>query len=111
MVSDCGKPEWVEMDFVISKIENKRPEKPNKYHERILGKRCGIEYLGPGSYCWLWIEGFRDYESYTRFHTSSVWGTKPFPGGTVIETAHSFYTLTLIEEEASDGEENNPRTE
>jgi hypothetical protein len=102
MVSDCGKPDWVEMDFVISKIENKRPEKPNKYHERILGKRCGIEYLGPGSYCWLWIEGFRDYESYTRFHTSPVWGTKPFPGGTVIETAHSVYTLTLIGEEENE---------
>ena len=98
MVADCGKPDWVVMRYVISNIENKRPEKPNRYHERILGKRCGIEYLGPGSYCWLWIEGFREYESYTRFHTSPVMGTKPFPGGTVIETAHSVYTLTMIEE-------------
>ena len=111
MVADCGKPDWVVMRFVISKIENKRPEKPNKYHDRILGKRCGIEYLGPGSYCWLWIEGFRDYESYTRFHTSPVWGTKSVPGATVIETAHSVYTLTMITEETPDGKESNPGTE
>ena len=99
MVADCGKPDWVVMRYVITSIENKRPEKPNRYHSRILGKRCGIEYLGPGSYCWLWIEGFRDYESYTRFHTSTVMETKSDPGVLVIETAHSVYTLTMIEEE------------
>lgn len=107
MVADCGKPEWVDICFVISDIESKNPEKPNRYHERIKGKRCGIEYLGPGSKCWLWIEGYQEDESYTRFHTSSVWGTKPFPGGTVIETVNSFYTLTLIEEEFTDGKESN----
>lgn len=99
MVADCGKPSWVDMCFVISDIESKNPEKPNRYHKRIKGKRCGIEYLGPKSTCWLWIEGLREYESYTRFHTSPVWGTKPFPGGTVIETENSFYTLTMIEED------------
>jgi hypothetical protein len=100
MVSDCGKPEWVKMRYVISNIENKRPEKPNRYHERVLGKRCGIEYLGPGSMCWLWIEGFRDYESYTRFHTSPVivgGRVGDDPGELIIDTQNSVYTLTTID--------------
>ena len=98
MVADCGKPDWFVMRYVITNIENKRPEKPNPYHDRILGKRCGIEYLGPGSYCWLWIEGMRDWESYTRFHTSPVWRTDGNSGTLLIETAHSVYTLTMIKE-------------
>ena len=30
MVADCGKPFWVDMDFIITKVENKHPEKPNR---------------------------------------------------------------------------------
>ena len=96
MVADCGKPDWVVMRYRITNIFNKRPDKPNRYHERIVGKRCGIEYLGPGSYCWLWIEGMRGCESYTRYHTSTVMDTKPFDGGTLMETANSVYTLKWI---------------
>lgn len=98
MLSDCGKPDWVKMRYRITNIFNKRPEKPNRYHERLVGKRCGIECLERGAMCWLWIEGFRDGESYTHFHTSPVWETTPFPGGTVIETVNSVYTLVWIEE-------------
>lgn len=36
----------MDMCFIISNVENKHPEKPNRYHKRFLGKRCGIEYLG-----------------------------------------------------------------
>ena len=99
MVSDCGKPDWVEMRYRITNIANMHPDKRNRYHDRIVGKRCGIEYLGPGSMCWLWIEGMRDCESYTRYHTSTVMGTKPFDGGTLIATANSVYTLSWLGEE------------
>ena len=98
MVSDNGKPEWVAMRFRITGVESKRPDKVNKYHSRIVGKRCGIEYLGPGSACWLWIECLRDHEKYTRYHTSPVWGTRGDAGVLIIETAYSVYTLSRNEE-------------
>ena len=97
MVADCGKPDWVAMRYQIVDIENKRPEKPNRYHKRITGKRCGIECLERGAKCWLWIEGYLDYESYTRFHTSTVMDTGGDPGTLVIETEHSVYTLVMID--------------
>lgn len=99
MVSDCGKPDWVKMRYQITGIENKRPDKQNRYHERILGKRCGIECLERGPMCWLWVEGYRDYESYTRFHTSPVMETKSDSGTLVIETVNSVYTLTMVDRE------------
>lgn len=98
MVSDNGKPDWVKMRYRITGVESKRPGKVNKYHSRITGKRCGIEYLGRGSMCWLWIEGMRDCETYTRFHTSTVWDTRGEDGVLTIETENSVYTLERIRE-------------
>jgi len=96
MVADCGKPDWVEMRYRITNIESKNPDKVNRYHKLIIGKRCGIEYLGPGSACYLWIEGMYDFESYTRFRTSGVMGTKPTGKEAIIETQNTLYTLEWI---------------
>ena len=99
MVADCGKPDWVKMWYQIVGIVNKRPQKHNRYHEQMLGRRCGIECLERGAMCWLWIKDFRDYEKYTHFHTSIVMDTKSTPDLLTIETAHSVYTLRMIDKE------------
>lgn len=99
MVSDNGKPDWVEMRYRITSVESKRPGKVNKYHARITGKRCGIEYLTRQTVCWLWIEGLRECEEYTRFHTTPVLEIRGDDGVLTIETGNSVYTLTRIEDE------------
>ena len=96
MVSDSSVPCWVKPMYVISGIENKNPEKPNRYHERILGKRCAVERLEYLSRCWLWIEGMREWESWTHFHTSTVGEIRGEPGVLVFETTNSVYRLTRL---------------
>ena len=94
---DNGKPHWVKMLYRITGAESKRPEKPNKYHHRMTGKRCGIEYLGRGSMCYLWIEGLQEWEEYSRFYTTTVMDIRGEDGVMTIETENSVYTLTREE--------------
>lgn len=105
MASDCGVPCWVKPQYVISGIWRKFPKKRNKYQAKIIGKRCALECLEMYAMCWLWIEGMREWESWTHFHTSTVVKIESEPGVLVFETTNSVYRLTLLdqEEEVNEG--------
>lgn len=95
---DNGKPDWVKMAYRITGAESKRPGKVNKYHARMTGKRCAIEYLARQTVCWLWIEGLLEYEEYTHYHTTPVIEIRGEDGVLTIETENSIYTLTKEDE-------------
>lgn len=101
MEHDAGNAERVNIQYTISKIERKRHYKPNPYHPRMLGLRCGIDTLEIQHTGWLWIEGYRDWEKYTHFHTSPVLGLREQGDTLEIETEKTVYTLTKIAEETT----------
>lgn len=103
MVVDNGKPHWLTMDWVVRSVVGKNPEKPNKWHPQLIGKRCGIETLEPQRTGHLWIEGLVDWEEYSPFFTSPVLSIEVQNNVWVVETENSVYVFVRV----TDDEESN----
>lgn len=93
------------MDYMIESVVSKRPERPNKWHPLIVGKRCSIERLWLRMSCVLMIEGLVDWEENSRFHTTPVLEARDEGDKLIVETENSVYTL--VPREKKDVEESN----
>jgi hypothetical protein len=102
VVCDHGKPYWLEMDWVVRSVDGKNPERPNKWHPKLIGKRCGIEIFQLRRTGHIWIEGLVDWEEYSPFYTSPVLSMEFLNDVLTVETENSVYTL-----EKKYGEESN----
>lgn len=93
------------MEYVIESVTSKHPERPNKWHPLLIGKRCFIERLWLRMSCVLVIEDLVDWEENSRFHTSPVLDARGEGDRLIVETENSVYTLVKMEKK--DGKESN----
>lgn len=96
MICECGKPYWLDMEWVVRSVEGKNPEKPNKWHPQLIGKRCGIEILELRRTGRLWIEGLVDWEEYSPYYTTPVLTIEGENDILTVETEKSVYTFERI---------------
>ena len=100
MVFSNGKPYWVRTGYIVQSVVGKNPAKQNKWHPRLIGKRCGIDILELRRTGHLWIEGLVEWEEHSPFYTSPVANITVSDDGTVIfETENSVYTLVPTKKE------------
>lgn len=102
MVVDNGKPYWLEMDWVVQSVEGKNPEKRNRWHPRVTGKRCGIENLELGRNGRIWVEGLVEWEDYSPYITTPVLNLECVNDILTVETENSVYTLVPREKKNTD---------
>lgn len=88
-------------DYLIVKVESKRPDYWNRWHGRVTGKKCEIECLWLGKRAEFKIFGLKPWSEFTRFHTSPVCNATVKDGLLYIYTRNSVYVLEEV-----DGREN-----
>lgn len=95
-VVDHGKPYWLEMEWVVRSIVGKNPAKPNKWHPRLIGKRCGIEVLELHRTGHIWVEGLVAWEEYSPYFTTPVLNLECENDVLTVETEKSVYTFERV---------------
>lgn len=88
-------------EYIIESVESKRPDYWNRWHKRIMGKRCVITCLWLGESAVFRIEGLVPWASSTMFTTSPVEEATVKEGKLYIYTRNSVYVLEEV-----DGREN-----
>lgn len=91
----------VQTTFRITRVESKRPDRVNRWHDRVTGKVCTVETLDWGGMAYFQIWGVVGYDYADipmRYRTSPVLKTKEQDGVLTIETENSVYTLEMLNE-------------
>lgn len=96
MIVENGKPYWLNMDWVVRNVEGKNPERQNKWHPRLIGKRCGIENFELRRTGHLWVEGLVEWEEYSPYYTTPVLNLECVDDVLRVETENSVYTFERI---------------
>lgn len=94
-----------EWEHIIDSIASKNPEKCNRYHDLIIGKRCIVldNQELPDCIGHMIIEPFGRYPSSRWFHTTLVQRfDKMEDGRIVMETENSIYTFVPIKRSEDD---------
>lgn len=93
-------------EYIIESVKSKRPEKRNKYHDLITGKRCIVPDHQdlPGCIGHMIIEPFGHHPSSRWFYTTDVLRFDKYDNGKIVmETLNSIYTFIPIQRgEAND---------
>lgn len=98
MIADNGKPYWITMDWIVRSVVGKNPEKPNKWHPKLIGKRCGIEILEPRRTGHIWVEDLVEWEEYSPYFTTPVLSFECVNDVLTVETEKSVYTFVRIKD-------------
>ena len=93
-------------DYTVESVVSKRPDKPNKYHDVIIGKRCIVpvnENQPPMATGHFIIDAFGHHPSPRWFYTTSVMKCEELSDGKVVlESQNTIYTFTPIKRGVSD---------
>ena len=96
------------MFHIIESVVSRNPEKKNKWHSELIGKRCFVEQMWKDRPAILIVENLVEWEEFSRYRTSIVLDTHAEKIGDVarliVRTVNSVYTLRRMD----NAQESNP---